>query len=91
MESGKEVGTKVHGYHIKKINKGVLGERSKIVEEYNEWVDSCEQHCKIMELVELSDLLGAIDAYINNSYNMNLNDLIMMKDITERAFKNGRR
>ena len=79
------------GYHIHNIDKGVLGERSKITEEYTEWVDSCEQNCKIMELVELSDLLGAIEAYVDKNYNMKLDDLIMMKDITERAFKNGRR
>ena len=57
------------GYHINKIPKGVLGERSKISEEYLEWKDSCEQGCNIMELVELSDLLGAIESYTEkNSY-----------------------
>ena len=79
------------GYHMRDIDKGVLGKRSKITEEYAEWVDACEQDCKVMELVELSDLLGAIDAYIDKNYNMNIYDLITMKDITERAFKNGRR
>lgn len=80
-----------HGYHLTNINKGVLGERSKITEEYLEWQDACEQECKVMELVELSDLLGAIDSYVNTQYNLSLDDLLKMKDITERAFKNGRR
>jgi len=44
-----------------------------------------------MELVELSDLVGAIDLYVNNYYNLTLDDLIKMKEITERAFENGRR
>lgn len=79
------------GYHIKAIGKGVLGERSKITEEYNEWQDSCEQGCKVMELVELSDLLGAIESYTKNHYNISLDDLIKMKSITQRAFINGRR
>ena len=79
------------GYHIKNIDKGVLGERSKISEEYNEWKDSCEQGCKVMELVELSDLLGAIESYTKRHYNISLDDLIKMKSITERAFINGRR
>ena len=79
------------GYHLYNIPKGELGERSKIVEEFKEWQDACEQHCKIMELVELSDLVGAIDLYVNNYYNLTLDDLIKMKEITERAFENGRR
>ena len=79
------------GYHLKQIPKGVLGERSKIVEEFEEWRDACEQGCVVMELVELSDMLGAIDRYVKDNYNLYLGDLIKMKDITERAFENGRR
>jgi len=79
------------GYHLKDIEKGVLGERSKIIEEFTEWQDSVAQDCVVMELVELSDLLGAIDHYVKDSYNLTLTDLIKMKDITERAFDNGRR
>ena len=79
------------GYHLYDIPKGELGERSKIVEEFKEWQDACEQDCKVMELVELSDLIGAIELYTNKYYNLTLNDLIKMKDITERAFENGRR
>jgi len=79
------------GYHLYNIPKGELGERSKIVEEFKEWQDACEQDCKVMELVELSDLVGAIELYITKHYNITLNDLIKMKEITERAFENGRR
>lgn len=79
------------GYHLYDIPKGELGERSKIIEEFKEWQDACEQDCKVMELVELSDLIGAIELYTNKHYNLTLNDLIKMKDITERAFENGRR
>lgn len=79
------------GYHINKIPKGVLGERSKISEEYLEWEDSCEQGCSIMELVELSDLIGAIESYTENNYNISIEDLQKMNLITKRAFINGRR
>lgn len=79
-----------HGYHITNIPKGILGERDKIQEEYLEWLDACKQDCIIMELVELSDLLGAIDHYVKK-YNLTLDDLIKMRDITTRAFENGRR
>lgn len=51
------------GYHIKFINKGVLGFFSKIEEEFNEFKDAHEQNSTVMELVELSDLIGATIAF----------------------------
>ncbi len=81
-----------HGYHINKIQKGLIGEISKIEEELNELKDAKEQGSSIMELVELSDLIGAIELYLEKYHvGTNLNDLIKMKDITRRAFENGRR
>lgn len=79
------------GYHITKIDKGILGEFSKIREELEEALDAQVQNCVIMELVELSDMYGAIEAYIQKRYNITMNDLKIMSDITKRAFKNGRR
>lgn len=77
-------------YHLNKIQKGKLGEFSKIEEEFLEAKDSIEQKNDLMCLMELSDLLGAIEAY-SNRFNMTLEDLIRMKDATKRAFKSGRR
>jgi hypothetical protein len=51
------------GYHLRTIPKGVLGEISKIHEEYEEVLDAIEQGSVIMELVELSDLYGAFESY----------------------------
>lgn len=51
------------GHHIRFINKGVLGLFSKIEEEFNEFKDAHEQQSIIMELVELSDLIGATIAF----------------------------
>lgn len=60
------------GYHKKKIKKGTLGEISKIKEEILELEDALEQKNKIMALVELSDLFGAIKLYcINNDLTLN--------------------
>lgn len=78
-------------YHLKEIPKGVIGEPSKIIEEFSEWEDALEQNCKIMELIELSDLLGAIELYTLNYYNINLEDLKTMSEITKRAFESGER
>ncbi len=73
------------GYHINHIEKGVYGEASKIAEEFHEFMDARQQGAKVMELVELSDMLGAIEEYIKK-YNMTLYDLIVFSDITKQAF-----
>lgn len=80
------------GYHLREITKGVLGESSKILEEVHELMDAEDQQCKIMALVELSDLLGAIDLYLKKNYpDMTLEDLQIMAKITKRAFESGQR
>lgn len=52
------------GYHLREIPRGTYGELSKIKEEIEEIEDSIAQGCKVMELVELSDLYGAIEGYL---------------------------
>lgn len=80
------------GYHIREIKKGVLGEASKVMEECEEFMDAVEQDVDIMALVELSDLLGAISAYLDKHHpSITMDDLHKMRETTERAFKNGRR
>lgn len=65
------------GYHINHIEKGVLGDFSKIEEEYYELKDAKEQKSKIMELVELSDFIGAIELYIKKQkINTELKDVL---------------
>lgn len=51
------------GYHLTNIPKGVLGQFSKVQEEFAEFIDSYDQQCTIMALVELSDLVGALKYY----------------------------
>ena len=48
-----------NGYHLQEIEKGEIGELSKIKEEIAELEDALEQNSKIMALIELSDLYGA--------------------------------
>lgn len=80
------------GYHIAEIEKGKLGEISKIREEVDELIDASAQNARIMELVELSDLVGAIEAYMGNHHpSYSFDDLRIMSAITSRAFKNGAR
>lgn len=80
------------GYHLRNIEKGVVGELSKIREEMEECLDAEDQKCKIMLLVELSDLVGAIKHYLSNNHpSISLQDLEKMADITKRAFDRGER
>lgn len=80
------------GYHKKEIPKGEVGELSKIYEELLEAYEAENQGVGIMTLIELSDLVGAVDSFLQKHYpNFTLNDLIKMSDVTKRAFNSGRR
>jgi hypothetical protein len=80
------------GYHLAEIKKGVLGEFSKIKEEVEELEDSLNQNNKIMVLIELSDLLGAIDYFLKSNFtDITMNDLFVMMNATKRAFQTGAR
>jgi phosphoribosyl-ATP pyrophosphohydrolase len=80
------------GYHLAEIPRGVLGEASKIAEECAELMDAVAQNSKVMALVELSDLVGAIEAYLLIEHpNVSLEDLQAFSQITARAFRSGRR
>lgn len=81
------------GYHLSSIPKGVLGEWSKVAEEFAECIDAINQKNKVMALVEISDLLGAIDAYVRKQHKdtITLSDVLKMTEATQRAFLNGDR
>lgn len=80
------------GYHLKQIKKGVIGHISKIREELDELKDAEEQGCRIMQILELSDLLGSIELYLKRVCpSLDMHDLLKMSEVTNRAFANGRR
>lgn len=79
------------GYHKTKITKGILGEFSKINEEFEELTDANNQDNKVLIICELCDLIGAIEAYSTQNFNLSLDDLIKMKDATKSAFQDGKR
>lgn len=81
-----------YGYHSKKIEKGVVGEVSKILEECLEAQDAYEQGNRIMELCELSDIYLSIKKRLEKAYvGMTMEDIRIMAEATERAFKRGDR
>jgi hypothetical protein len=79
------------GYHLKRIEKGKVGEFSKIMEECLELEDALDQKCKIMAQVELSDLYGAMEEFAKQQFGLTMEDVKKMSDITKRAFKDGSR
>jgi phosphoribosyl-ATP pyrophosphohydrolase len=78
------------GYHLKEIKKGEYGEFSKIREEMEELLDAHAQNNRILEIVEITDLLGAIEAYLKKN-NLTLKDAIDMMELTKKAFQEGDR
>ena len=80
------------GYHIADIKKQSYGSIEKIKEEVEELFDAVEQDCKIMQLVELSDIIGAVEGVLEQQFpGTTLQDLIIMSNITKRAFRTGGR
>lgn len=84
--------TPLPGYHLTPIVRGQLGEVSKIREEVEELCDAGRQGVRIMELVELSDLYGAMEAFLEKHFpGFSMKDVADMSAVTRRAFRNGRR
>lgn len=80
------------GYHLTEPTRGEFGELSKVLEEVEELMDADSQNAKLMVLQELSDMIGAIEGYLKKHHpSITLQDLIIMKDITARAFESGAR
>lgn len=79
------------GYHLKTIDRGKYGEFSKVQEEWEELKDSIEQNNKILELIEICDLVGAIEAYCENHHHATLKQIIDFSNVTKRAFRDGTR
>ena len=79
------------GYHKREIPKGEYGEFSKITEEYTELLDAYEQDDRILQLCELADLIGAIEAYSEVLLGASLEDILKFMEKTKQAFVDGER
>ena len=80
------------GYHLRPIPKGTFGEADKIAEEVEEFREALEQGSPVMALVELSDLIGAVEGWLAKYHpSITLDDLRTMSTATQRAFRNGHR
>lgn len=78
------------GYHLAHIAKHPAGSPGKIREELEEFEDALAQDCKLMAIQELSDIIGAIQLWLEaEEIGLSLDDLIIMGNITQRVFENG--
>ena len=77
-------------YHTRDIEKGIIGEFSKIKEEFEEAEDAFKQNDSILTICELSDMIGAIEEYIKR-WNLDLISLKQFSDKTKSAFREGKR
>lgn len=66
-------------WHKREITRGEYGEFSKVLEEVEEAEDALEQNNKLMYLIELSDIVGAIEGIVEN-YGLTLDELITFSD-----------
>jgi hypothetical protein len=80
------------GYHKAKIDKGKFGEISKIQEELDELKDSMDQQVVIMALVELADIYGAMEGFLDRYFpSITMEDVKKMSELTKHAFQTGDR
>lgn len=74
-------------WHNRKIKKGEYGEVSKVEEELDEAKEALEQGNRLMFLIELSDIVGAVEGIIEK-YGLSLEDLIKFSDKVKESKKN---
>lgn len=91
MMSGVMSGSKTeYGYHQANIPRGEFGEVSKIEEEVFELKDALAQNNRIMALLELADLVGAVEGFLEKHYpGFTIGDIGTMVAATKRAFQIG--
>lgn len=83
---------KLESYHTSIIRKAEVGTIDKVIEEALEYVDAQLQNNPVMGLVELSDIIGAVQLLLEaNHPEITLDDLIVMSKATRRAFESGHR
>jgi hypothetical protein len=80
------------GYHKAEITKGKFGELSKIQEELDELKDAIDQDVKLMALIEIADLYGALEGYLAKHFpSITMYDVLKMSELTKKAFQDGTR
>jgi hypothetical protein len=75
------------GFHVSKIKKGVYGELSKIQEELDEAVDASLRGHDLMLIIELSDIIGAVEG-VSLKYGFTVEQLLKFARLRTEVIKN---
>lgn len=62
-------------FHKNEISKGIYGELSKIQEELDEAYDALAQNQELMLLIELADIIGAVEG-VSKKYGFSIEQLL---------------
>jgi len=73
-------------FHKAIIQKGIYGELSKIKEELDEAYDAESQNQDLMLLIELSDIIGAVEG-VSKKYGFTLEQLIAFAKLRSKVAK----
>ena len=71
-------------FHKKNITKGIYGELSKIQEELDEAFEAQEQNQELMLLIELSDIIGAVEG-VSKKYGFTIEQLLQFSRLRSRV------
>ena len=71
-------------FHKAIIQKGIYGELSKIKEELDEAYDAESQNQDLMLLIELSDIIGAVEG-VSKKYGFTLEQLIAFAKLRSKV------
>lgn len=72
------------GFHKKEIKRGIYGDLSKIKEELEEAYDALEQNQELMLLIELADIIGAVEG-VSKKYGFSLEQLTKFARLRSRV------
>lgn len=81
-----------HSSHVNPIPKGVTGDFSKLIEEFEEAKDAHTQGLPLMELWEWGDFFAAFICYLRKHYpSIQIEDVLAQAKHTDSLFARGLR
>lgn len=73
-------------FHVMPVRQGTYGELSKIQEELDEALDAETRGQKLLLMIELSDIIGAV-AGVAERHGYSLDDLIQFSELRRNVFR----
>ena len=73
-------------FHVMPVRRGTYGELSKVQEELDEALDAETRGQKLLLMIELSDIIGAV-AGVAERHGYSLDDLIQFSELRRNVFR----